>query len=85
LKFYGECVAMAKKIYDPKDFSYTKMDKLADSIEAYIHILSNIMILPEDMSKREEKELMYSIEKSKKLIKKLRKHDRSVFRDDDDI
>ena len=76
---------MAKKIYDPKDFSDSQMDKLADSIEAYIHILSNIMILPEDMSKREEKELMYSIEKSKKLIKKLRKHDRSVFRDDDDM
>nr|DAS69513.1 MAG TPA: QLQ protein [Caudoviricetes sp.] len=75
---------MAKKIYEPKDFTDSQMEKFADSIESYLHILSNIMILPEDLSKKEEKELMYSIEKAKKLVKKLKKHDRSVFRDEDD-
>ena len=74
---------MSKKIYNPEDFTDMQMEKFADSIEGYLHVLSNIMILPEDLSKNENKELTHPMEQARKLIKKLRKHDRSVFRDED--
>ena len=74
---------MSKKIYNPEDFTDVQMEKFADSIEGYLHVLSNIMILPEDLSRNEKKELTHSMEQARKLIKKLRKHDRTVFRDED--
>lgn len=73
---------MRKELFDPSDITQDEMDFIADHIENFINNLEEIMIIPDDIKRDCEDEIEEGIERSKKLIKKLRKGKRSVFNDD---
>lgn len=68
-----------------KDVGMSKFDMgvLADKIEKYLEILQDVFIIPDHLQ-GSEKKIREAMEVTEKLIKKLRKGDRSVFKDLDD-
>ena len=70
--------------FDPENITKSDMNKLADHIEEYIDMLEEVMIIPSDMKEEHGKRIEKALEVSKKLIKKLRKGDSSVFKDAED-
>jgi hypothetical protein len=68
---------------EPK-ISKEDMSALAKHIEDYLEVFLEVFIIPENMRNQEDK-IYDSINVVKKLIKKLRKGDKSVFEDVDDI
>lgn len=70
---------------DPENIKKKDMKQLADHIENYINLLEEVMIIPDDMMEAHGKRIENGIKLvKKKLIKKLRKGDRSVFKDPED-
>ena len=69
---------------DPENIRQSDMDRLADAIETYLNELESVMIIPEDLLEDHGDEMKRSISLTKKLIKKLRKGDHSVFKDPED-
>ena len=70
--------------FDPENITKSDMNKLAEHIEEYIDMLEEVMIIPSDMKEEHGKRIEKALEVSKKLIKKLRKGDTSVFKDTED-
>lgn len=68
---------MSKSISEISD---KEMEEMAENLERYINDYDRY-IIKEGVSKEDYAKARKTV---KKLIKKLRKHDRSVFRDDDD-
>ena len=68
---------MSKSINEISD---KEMEEMAENLERYINDYDRY-IIKEGVSKEDYVKARKTV---KKLIKKLRKHDRSVFRDDDD-
>lgn len=67
--------------FDPENVSKEDMSKLADHIEEYIDQLENMMIIPEELIDQYGKQIEEGIARCRKLIKKLRKGDKSIFKD----
>ena len=67
--------------FDPYDIEQKDMDTLADIIERYLDQLQEVMIIPKEIEDKYGNSIRKSIEASRKLIKKLRKGDVSVFKD----
>ena len=59
------------------------MNYLADHIEAYIDELESTMIIPNDIAAEHEDQIKEALKRCRTLIKKLRKGDTSVFKDQD--
>ena len=70
--------------FDPDDITLEDMKKLADNIEEYLDVFREVMIIPEEIRKKDDGKVEKAIEVIKKLIKKLRKGDKSVFKDSDE-
>ena len=75
---------MRNGIFDPDNITNKDMSLLADAIDEFITLLTEVMIFPKDMKKSEREMLEEAIKRSKKLIKKLRNGDKGVFKDSDD-
>ena len=71
-------------VFDPEKASPKEMKDLADAIEEYINCFTEIMIFPDERSKRDREEIEEALARSRKLVKKLRKGDVSVFKDSDE-
>lgn len=56
------------------------LPKLGIEIEKYLKLFKKVMILPK--KSKDKKEIIDAIETTKKLIKKLKKGDTSVFKDE---
>ena len=69
--------------FDPRHIRQSDMNKLADAIEEYLNVFRRVIIIPDDLKKDEEK-IKEGIRRTEKLIKKLRKGDTSVFKDEDE-
>lgn len=69
--------------FDPNDIKKKDMLLLAEHIENYLEVFESVMIIPKDVYK--EKDIKEAISRTKKLCKKLRKGDISVFKDPDDF
>ena len=67
--------------FSSENISDVEMKNLADHIEKYLFLFEDIMIIPEEF-KINEKDVQSAKKIVKKLIKKLRKGDRSVFKED---
>lgn len=67
--------------FSSENISDIEMKNLADHIEKYLFLFEDIMIIPEEF-KINEKDVQSAKKIVKKLIKKLRKGDRSVFKED---
>lgn len=76
---------MRKETFDPNDISKDDMNKLADAIEEYKDSLMSVMVIPEEIVQECEDKLKEGLRRTDRLIKKLRKGDRSVFKDDEEL
>lgn len=72
------------KEFDPAHITKEDMRRVADHIEEYLEQLQDVMIIPDELIDECKEEIDEGIKRTKKLIKKLRKGDRSVFKDVDD-
>lgn len=59
------------------------MKKLSNHIREYLELFNEVMII-DGLTGKETRSINKAIETTTKLIKKLKKGDRSVFRDPDD-
>lgn len=75
---------VAKDTFDPNDITKADMNKLADVFENYLDELLRVMIIPKDILDDCKKDIDEATKRVRKLIKKLRKGDRSVFKDEDE-
>lgn len=73
-----------KDTFDPDDIRQSDLDELATHLEEYICMLEEVMIIPDEIVDKQKKQIAEGIERTKKLIKKLRKGDLSVFKDADE-
>jgi len=69
--------------FDPNQLTRDQLKALANSIEEYLMLLEEVMIFPEELEGN-KKEFMEAIKITKKLIKKLRAGDKSVFKSYDE-
>lgn len=69
--------------FDSDNVTKKDMIKLADHIEEYISELESMMIIPEEIYDEYAERIDSGIKRCKKLIKKLRKGDKSVFKEMD--
>ena len=69
--------------FDPNQLNRDQLKALANSIEEYLMLLEEVMIFPEELEGN-KKEFMEAIKITKKLIKKLRAGDKSVFKSYDE-
>ena len=70
--------------FDINSIRQSDMNKLADAIDEYMIVLKKIMIIPEDLRKEHGPQLKEGLSRTEKLIKKLRKGDKSIFKDEED-
>ena len=61
-----------------------EMKDFADAIELYIDELENVMIIPKDIMDKEGDKILANIELAKKLVHKIRKGKRNIFKDPDE-
>ena len=73
-----------RDVFDPDNITKEDMNRLADSIEDYLNLLEEIMVIPKEIIDECEDDINEGIKRSRKLIKKLRKGDKSVFKDSDE-
>lgn len=66
------------------EISKEDMKLLAKGIEGFIELLDEIIVIPKELVDKHEKSIKEAIEISKKGIKKLKKGDKSVFKDEED-
>ncbi len=62
---------------DPEDISRRAMDAIADAIEDYLEVFTDVMIIPKGIDKDEVQDALHMC---RKLVKKLRKGDKEVFK-----
>lgn len=67
--------------FSKENYSKTSMRLLAKSISDYLTLFEDIMIIPKEL-KNSKKDVQEAKKIIKKLIKKLRNGDRSVFKDE---
>lgn len=73
-----------KDTFDPEDITKEDMNKVADHIEGFLLVLKEIIYIPEELLDEHGKKIEKGISRTEKLIKKLRKGDRSIFKDQED-
>ena len=70
--------------FDPYDIEKKDMQDLANDIETYLNAFQEVMIIPKELEEQYGAVIRASIDTTKKLIRKLRKGDTSVFKDPDE-
>lgn len=70
--------------FDPENCSRAQMKYLADTLDQWLTLLVRTMIIPDEVMKEYGDDIEEGKRRVSKLIKKLRKGDRSVFVDESD-
>lgn len=76
---------MRNETFDPDNIKKEDMRKLADAIEEYRDNLLSVMVIPDEIMEDCKDRLKEGLRRTEKLIKKLRKGDKSIFKDEDEI
>lgn len=69
--------------FDPSSATHKDMALIATHIEEYLMVLEEVMIIPEDLI-NDKNSFEEAIRTVRRLIKKLKKGDKSVFADYDE-
>lgn len=75
---------IGERTFDPRNITKGDMNRLADVFEEYISELTDVMIIPEEIMDDCKDKIDEALKCCRKLIKKLRKGDTSVFKDPDE-
>ena len=70
--------------FDPDNIKKEDMELLADHIEEYLNLFREVMVIPDELYEKYKDRIKESIKRTEQLIKKLRKGDKSVFKDEDE-
>ena len=70
--------------FDPNSISNDDMVSMAESLEQYVDMLEHIVQIPKELRKEIEGNYKSAMKRVKQLISKLRKGDRSVFKNYED-
>lgn len=70
--------------FDPNDIRREDMEFLAEHIQEYLELLEEVMIIPDEIMDEHGDDIKEGIKRTKKLIEKLKKGDKSVFKDEED-
>lgn len=70
--------------FDPENVTKEDMKNLAKHIEEYVDELESLMIIPDEILDEYGDQIKEGIKRTRKLIARLRKGDRSVFKDTDE-
>ncbi len=70
--------------FDPRNITQAHMDKLATCFRTYLDFLEECVVIQDNAPKGTEEAVQEGIKRVQKLIKRLEKGDRSVFKDEDD-
>ena len=68
-------------IKSPDEISKKDMRRFGDQLEAWLNFSKKYVIIPDELQ-HEKYKIDIAVKKVKKLIKKLRKGDKSIFRDE---
>lgn len=74
-----------RESFDPDDIRKEDMKQLADAIEEYRDSLMSVMVIPDDILEDCKDKFKEALRRTDKLIKKLRKGDKSIFKDADEV
>lgn len=77
-------IGSVEDTFDPKHADKSDMKRLATGLRKYLDLLDNVMVIPPDVQKKHGDRIEEGIRRTKKLIKKLEKGDKSIFKDADD-
>ncbi len=69
---------------DPNSITKNDMENLADGIEEYLDCLKDIIIFPDELKREVKPKMKRAMKTVEELIKKLRKGDKSVFKDEEE-
>lgn len=70
--------------FDPDNITRESMNFMADHIAEYLDLLKEVMIIPDEIMDKNGDQIKEGIKRTEKLINKLRKGDRSVFKDEEE-
>lgn len=71
--------------FDPYNISKQDMSILAEILSNYVDEFETVMIFPDDMPEKDRATMSESLKRVHKLINKLRKGDKDVFKDPDKV
>ncbi|MCM1222036.1 MAG: hypothetical protein NC548_46950 [Lachnospiraceae bacterium] len=71
--------------FDPDNITQDQMDHLANHLEEYLDTLESVMVIPNDVQIKYGDDIEEAKKRCRLLIKKLRKGDTSVFKDEDEF
>ncbi|MCM1215448.1 MAG: hypothetical protein NC548_13125 [Lachnospiraceae bacterium] len=71
--------------FDPDHITKEQMNFLADHIERYADELGSSFVIPNELRIEHEDQINEAMKRVRILIKKLRKGDTSVFKDEDEF
>ena len=74
---------MNNNVSNKNNITEHMLSQLGVEIEKYLELFKEVMILPK--KEKDRKEVLDAIETTKKLIKKLKKGDTSVLKDEDTV
>lgn len=70
--------------FDPRNITPYHMNKLADCIEEFVEFMDTCAILQDDAPSSIEKNLEEGLKRAKDLIKRLRRCDTRLFKDEEE-
>jgi len=73
-----------KKSFDPNNITKGDMNRLADAIDEYVDLFTEVMIIPPELKDKYENKIKEGLRVTEKLVGKLRKGDTSVFKTADE-
>jgi hypothetical protein len=72
-------------VFSPDELTKADMKLLAGHIEEYLELFTDVMVIPEDIQSDQKAKIKEGIKRTKELIERLYKGDKSVFKDPDDV
>lgn len=76
-------MARAPDEFDPNNITQVQMDKLATCLREFLDFFEECVVIPDDLKDQCEKDVKEGMKRVKRLIEKLEKGDRSVFKDEE--
>ena len=75
---------MAVDEFDPRNIDEGDMLQLAEALSNFVEFFDECVIVPDEIRDKYDDDIKDGLNKVRKLIKKLKKGDKSVFKDEEE-
>lgn len=83
-RFYWGCLQLMVDDFDPKNIREGDMLQLAEALSNFVEFFDECVIVPDEIQDKYDDDIKDGLDRVRKLIKKLKKGDRSVFKDEEE-